>query len=1167
MANFVVTNLNDSGAGSLRDAISQANTSVGVADTIRFADNLSGTITLTSGQLQLTDDVTINGNTMGGAKSEINISGNNASRIFDIVGAGVDVGLSSLTLTNGGTSALAGGAIKAGFGGTQTLTINDTTIASSTAISGGGIHAINTQVSLTNSLIFSNTAATYGGGIYVDGGRLTMTNATIANNSANDDGGGIDINGIMDVVITNSTIIQNRANADGIGTPFSGGGLDIFTAGANVTLTNTVVADNFIGTGSAESDVFGTVDTADNSLFGTTTTIAGGLFSIVTPAPLGLGPFANHGGSTNTFEIISPTSVLINAGFNLVGLDRATDANGVARIDGGRVDIGATEYTEANIVVTTLTDIVNAGDGVVSLREAVALAATNASPSHIVFDASLSGTINLTSKLILTNNVSINGDNTGDGMADITLAHTGNWHEALIDVAALSTVQLTSLNFAGNSAVPGVNFVYSVASVIRNAGNLTLSYSTFSGNSSQGSSGNFGLTNGGNAATISNYGTMVVNQTLFANNSATGGLGSNGNGDVGYGGGSASSSILNGFGARLTLTGLGLIGGTATGGAGGRGGATEIVADPNFRGGDGGFAALGVLNFGTYGGSFGQGIVGTATGGQGGLGGTGIINTTQGPSGATQVGDTDNQHVFGTASGMTTQVIGTDAGNSLVGVFDHKAVFGLGGSDVITGTGKCYLFGGSGNDFLTSQSDSRVYGGLGNDTLTNSSLGVVNSISGLWDGGAGIDTFNASSSTSSFGLYIDLSTGITNVSGTVRNIENIIGTNNAGLNDRLVGDAGANQIAGKAGTNIISGGGGDDYITGGVGTDIIDGGADRDTVDYSTSTSGVTINLLAHTQSGGDAANDTLTRIENIVGSTTGGDFLIGDDSNNAFYGLGGDDQLTGGGGADQLIGGSGFDIARYDSSTIGLVVSLTTPANNTGQAIGDSFDSIEGLVGTNQIDTLTGNAVTNTLYGLNGADTLFGLGGADTLYGGDGIDVFYGGTGADAMYGGTGNDLYEVDNIGDTVIEVAGAANGIADNVYAYVDFTLGVGVDNLIMLYGNQRSGTGNSADNIIYGNSQLNVLQGGGGYDTLIGGAGSDYYIVNAGFGVDVITDFTAGAGTQDAIVFSKSLFTTFAGVISHAAQVGADTWIGDGFGNTVVLSNVLKTSLHADDFQFA
>jgi Ca2+-binding RTX toxin-like protein len=416
-------------------------------------------------------------------------------------------------------------------------------------------------------------------------------------------------------------------------------------------------------------------------------------------------------------------------------------------------------------------------------------------------------------------------------------------------------------------------------------------------------------------------------------------------------------------------------------------------------------------------------------------------------------------------------------------------------------------------------------------------------------------------------------------------------------NDALYGGDDSDVLHGDGEDDSLTGGAGDDKIYGDTGTDtaIFSGGFSNYTVTYDQLNSSFTIVSLVD-------GTDIVTSVESFqfsditittaqllgsigISGDDGINVFIGDANPNTYYGLGGndslkglasadklyggdnDDQLNGGTGGDLLDGGNGFDTARYDDATASVIASLVASDANTGEAQGDSYVSIEGLVGSSYGDTLTGNAVDNVLYGLNGADTLFGLGGADTLYGGDGIDVFYGGMGADAMYGGTGNDLYEVDNIGDTVIEVAGAGNGIADNVYAYVDFTLGVGVDNLIMLYGNQRSGTGNSADNIIYGNSQLNVLQGGGGYDTLIGGAGSDYYIVNAGFGVDVINDFTAGAGTQDAIVFSKSLFTTFAGVLSHAAQVGADTWIGDGFGNTVVLSNVLKTSLHADDFQFA
>ena len=85
-------------------------------------------------------------------------------------------------------------------------------------------------------------------------------------------------------------------------------------------------------------------------------------------------------------------------------------------------------------------------------------------------------------------------------------------------------------------------------------------------------------------------------------------------------------------------------------------------------------------------------------------------------------------------------------------------------------------------------------------------------------------------------------------------------------------------------------------------------------------------------------------------------------------------------------------------------------------------------------------------------------------------------------------------------------------------------------------------------------------------MTGGAGSDLFIVNENFGVEVITDFAAGAGSEDAVLFSRSLFTTFNQVMANAAQVGADTWIGDGLGNTVVLTGVQIGSLHPDDFGF-
>ena len=78
-ATFTVTNLNDSGNGTLRQAIASANANPD-PDTINFANNLNGTITLTSGELSISQNLTING--LGA--DTIKISGNSQSRIFNL---------------------------------------------------------------------------------------------------------------------------------------------------------------------------------------------------------------------------------------------------------------------------------------------------------------------------------------------------------------------------------------------------------------------------------------------------------------------------------------------------------------------------------------------------------------------------------------------------------------------------------------------------------------------------------------------------------------------------------------------------------------------------------------------------------------------------------------------------------------------------------------------------------------------------------------------------------------------------------------------------------------------------------------------------------------------------------------------------------------------------
>src|SRR5262245_12673232 len=109
---FTVTNLLDSGAGSLRAAVAAANASPG-PDAIDFAT--TGTIGLTSGELVITDSVTIN----GPGESALTVSGEDQRRGFGIAGDPT-VTIADLTAANGWTYESPGGGISM-FGGTLTL--------------------------------------------------------------------------------------------------------------------------------------------------------------------------------------------------------------------------------------------------------------------------------------------------------------------------------------------------------------------------------------------------------------------------------------------------------------------------------------------------------------------------------------------------------------------------------------------------------------------------------------------------------------------------------------------------------------------------------------------------------------------------------------------------------------------------------------------------------------------------------------------------------------------------------------------------------------------------------------------------------------------------------------------------------------------------------------
>jgi Ca2+-binding RTX toxin-like protein len=274
--------------------------------------------------------------------------------------------------------------------------------------------------------------------------------------------------------------------------------------------------------------------------------------------------------------------------------------------------------------------------------------------------------------------------------------------------------------------------------------------------------------------------------------------------------------------------------------------------------------------------------------------------------------------------------------------------------------------------------------------------------------------------------------------------------------------------------------------------------------------------------------------------------------------------------------------------------VNLALSSTNTGDAAGDTFSSIEGLVGSAYSDVLIGDAGNNTLQGGAGGDTLTGGAGADALHGDDGTDtvdysgagnsvvinlatgrgtgnvaegdtysgienvigsqfadVLYGNGSANLLRGGNGDDVYHV-SIGDVVDEGAGAGN---DKVVSDANYTLGANVEALEGTGGGALVLTGNTLNNTIIGNGAGNWIDGGVGADTMMGGAGDDIYVVdNVG---DVVEDYLG----------NNSIVTTVQLNLSNVRGNFASITAAEGFnfnvegtsGNNVLKGNAVANTL--------
>jgi len=294
MTTITVMNTNDSGAGSLRQAISDALPGY----TIDF--NVTGTITLTTGQLTINKNLIITGPPSPG----ITISGGNVTRVFDIQSGMVT--LEYLTIADGNNISEFGGG---GIINRSTATIRNCTLRNNTigSASGGGISNTGT-ISILNCTLNNNTAigtGCSGGAIGNSFGHAIVSNCTLSNNTSTD-GSGIKNTATIDV---KSTILYNTSISNS-GT-FTSNGYNLSNDGGSGLLT---------GTGDQ-----------------------------INIDPM-LGPLQDNGGPTFTHALL-PGSPAINMGSNPLTLSFDQRGPGFPRTVGVQTDVGAFEVQAEVICV------------------------------------------------------------------------------------------------------------------------------------------------------------------------------------------------------------------------------------------------------------------------------------------------------------------------------------------------------------------------------------------------------------------------------------------------------------------------------------------------------------------------------------------------------------------------------------------------------------------------------------------------------------------------------------------------------------------------------------------------------------------------------------------------------------------------------------------------
>jgi Ca2+-binding RTX toxin-like protein len=476
-------------------------------------------------------------------------------------------------------------------------------------------------------------------------------------------------------------------------------------------------------------------------------------------------------------------------------------------------------------------------------------------------------------------------------------------------------------------------------------------------------------------------------------------------------------------------------------------------------------------------------------------------------------------------------------------------------------------------NIVGTAANETVIGGAGNDSFAM--MAGNNTITG----GGGIDNVSYALATGDVTANLFTGTASNGFGGTdtLASVENVTG---GGFNDTLTGNNSDNMLTGNAG---------DDRLIGGAGNNALIGGAGRDSADYSAASGAVFVNLNSGTAANnGEGGADTLTLIEDVIGSALN-DVLIGNSNDNSLsggagadylIGLGGNDVLSGGAGAaNTLQGGLGDDLYLLQAAGDSVVEFAAEGTDTVDASIALSpymlGSNVENLFYAGASDFVgMGNGQANVITGSTGADYLIGMGGNDTLIGGNGA--------ANTLQGGSGDDTYYVSSIGDSIIEFAGEGTDTVHTVVA--SHILKTDVENLIFDGVGNFSGTGNAGNNAITGGAGSDILNGMGGIDTLTGGLGADQFrFGGSDTGQDNVTDFLTGidkialdggafahtasislaqgAGAQTATSANSSfLYDNVSGILSYDAD-------GNGAGSAVAVANIgIGLVVNSGDFMF-